>query len=332
MRYDGFARAEGTSGRKPSANPSAISLSVDNDIERLSARGFDCSSPEARYIVERVSMHRLEAYLPVVSDNARAASLVDGQIIEHGDPELKEAHDLITYDRRVQVLILKYTGILEGQFRARYARFMTALHGDMALYDPDLFNRRDKYDDTIAVVTRELARQRGRNKFIGRHIDSRGRVPLGIAIEYLTLGTLSKLYDNTRDRHVVDGIASGFNLNSSKARSWFKTIANVRNICAHFNPYVVRKQIPTTPLPMRECEYPSNSPFYIFPMLDRMLSSDDARTFNDRNLNYSERMIADMAAETTEFSRLYMGTVMALNVPKRFLDTSEGTWTGLGDV
>ena len=39
----GAARAEGTSGRKPSANPSAISLSIDSDIESLSERGFDCS-------------------------------------------------------------------------------------------------------------------------------------------------------------------------------------------------------------------------------------------------------------------------------------------------
>lgn len=162
----GAARAEGTSGRKPSANPSAISLSIDIDIESLSERGFDCSSPEARYVVERVSMHRLEAYLPLVSDNARAISFVDGRIIEHGDPELKEAHDLITYDRRVQVIILKYAGIFEGQFRARYARFMTALHGDMALYDHSLFNRRDKYEASMETVARELARQRGRNKSI----------------------------------------------------------------------------------------------------------------------------------------------------------------------
>lgn len=324
----GAARAEGTSGRKPSANPSAISLSIDSDIESLSERGFDCSSPEARYVVERVSMHRLEAYLPLVSDNARAISFVDGRIIEHGDPELKDAHDLITYDRRVQVIILKYAGIFEGQFRARYARFMTALHGDMALYDHSLFNRRDKYEASMETVARELARQRVRNKSIARHMDSDGMVPLGIAIEYLTLGTLSKLYDNTRDRDVVDGIAMGFNLNSSKARSWFKTIANVRNICAHFNPYVVRRQIPTTPLPMRECEYPSNSPFYIFPMLERMLSSDGAREFNDRNLDYSARMIADMAAETTEFARLYIGTAIDLNVPRRFIDQSVSTWEG----
>ena len=111
----GTARAEGTSGRKPRANPSAISLSIDNDIELLTARGFNCSSPEARYIVERMSMHRLEAYLSIAWNNARAITFRNGKTLHHGDPELKEVHDLITYDRRVQVIILKYAGIFEGR-------------------------------------------------------------------------------------------------------------------------------------------------------------------------------------------------------------------------
>ena len=324
------ARAEGTSGRKSSANPSAISLSIDNDINRLESLGFDCASPEARYIVERVSMHRLDAYLKIVFDNARAVSLHNGEIIEHGDPELKEVHDLITYDRRVQVIILKYAGIFEGQFRAVYSRYMTALHGDMALYDPSLFNRRDKYESAMLTVAKELRRQTSRNKFIKAHMESDGKVPLGVAVEYLTLGTLSKLYDNTKDREVVDGVAGWFNVNSSKARSWFKTIANVRNVCAHFNPYVVRKQIPTTPLPIKGCEYSNNSPFYIFPMLEKMLGSVGAGRFKDRNLDYTARMISDMASETIEFSKLYIATSIALNIPRRFINPSVSTWEGIG--
>ena len=55
-RIDG-ARAEGTSHR--SANPSAVSFSVDLDVSEVEARGFDCSSDEARYVIERIGMHRL---------------------------------------------------------------------------------------------------------------------------------------------------------------------------------------------------------------------------------------------------------------------------------
>lgn len=69
----GAARAESTSGHGPRANSSAISLSIDYDIERLGVRGFGRSSPEARYVVERVTMRRLEAYLLVAWGNARDA-------------------------------------------------------------------------------------------------------------------------------------------------------------------------------------------------------------------------------------------------------------------
>lgn len=324
----GSARAEGTSGRETSANPSAISLSVDDDVRRLTEYGFDCSSPEARYVVERVSMHRLDAYLGIALGNARATSLVDGKIINHGKPQLKEVHDLITYDRRVQTIILKYTGVLESQFRARYARWMSALHGNMALYDPSLFNRRGKYDAAMSSVARELSRQRKRNRSIARAMEEDGRVPIGTAVEYLTLGTISKLFDNTADREIVDGVSRSFSINSAKARSWMRTIADVRNVCAHFNPYVVRKQIPSTPLPMSGCEFPSTNPFYIFPMLHRMLGHDAAKSFADRNLDYQARMLDDMTAETVGFARLYIGTAIDINVPRRFVDSSVTTWCG----
>lgn len=129
---------------------------MDNDIEHLEKRGFDCSSPEARYVVERVTMHRLDAYTTIAWGNARDTTFRDRKLIHHGDPELKEAHDLITYDRRVQSVILKYTGIIESQFRARYSRAMSALHGELALYDPSQFRRRDFWESAMRDASREI--------------------------------------------------------------------------------------------------------------------------------------------------------------------------------
>lgn len=48
-------RAEGGRGNA-AVNPSAILLSIDNDIRRLESRGFDCSSPEARCVTGRVRL------------------------------------------------------------------------------------------------------------------------------------------------------------------------------------------------------------------------------------------------------------------------------------
>ena len=259
------ARAGGTSGLKPSGNPPAISSSIKKDIAYLEKRGFDCSSPEASYVVERVGMHRLEAYLPVAWANARAISFVDGKAVEHGDPPLKEAHDLLTYDRRMQTVILRYIGIVESQFRARYSRAMSALHGDMALYDPALFRKEERWARAMRDASREIARKANMSRAVRGALDAEGKAPVGVAVEYMTLGTLSKLYDNTSDQAVVDWVAHGMNASARELRGWLRTVADVRNVCAHFNPYAVRRQIPTTPLPIRGCELSNRSPFYIFP-------------------------------------------------------------------
>ena len=41
------ARAEGTSSACASGKPSAISISIENDMNRIESMGFDCSSREA---------------------------------------------------------------------------------------------------------------------------------------------------------------------------------------------------------------------------------------------------------------------------------------------
>ena len=54
---------------------------------------------------------------------------------------------------------LKYTGIIESQFRARYSRAMAALHGDMALYDGRLFRRCNLWEAAMVDASREVSRQ-----------------------------------------------------------------------------------------------------------------------------------------------------------------------------
>ena len=237
------ARAGGTSRHDPSGNPPAISSSIKKDIAYLKQRGFDCSSPEAHYVIERVGMHKLEAYLPAAWENSRAISFVDDTTIKHDSPALKEAHDLLTYDRRMQAVILKYIGIVESQFRARYSRAMSSLHGNMALYDPTLFRKEERWARAMQDASREIVRKANVNQSVRHILDTDGKAPISVSVEYMTLGTLSKLYNNTSDQTVINWVAHGMNASARELRGWLRTIADVRNICAHFNPYIVRKQI-----------------------------------------------------------------------------------------
>ena len=206
---------------------------------------------------------------------------------------------------------------------------MAALHGDMALYDGSLFRRTDHWERAMADVTREIGRRTKRGQTT-RQTSEEGdkKTAVGIAVEYMTLGTLSKLYNNTRDRNVTEWVADGMNASTNELRSWLRTIADVRNVRAHLNPYILLRQIPSTPLPIIGCELDNRNPFYIFPLIDVLLGSKETSSMKDRNLDYSARMLADMAAETTGFVRLYIGTAFALKVPRRFIDPSVTSWAG----
>lgn len=61
----------------------------------------------------------------------KALDAIDG----YQDPSIKLAHDLLTFDRRMQVVLLKYIGVFEAQFRAQHLVNMASRHGAHAIRD-----------------------------------------------------------------------------------------------------------------------------------------------------------------------------------------------------
>lgn len=295
-----------------SANSPAILRSVDRDIARLEDQGIDCSPHlAAEYALSSVTIHRLLAYSWFVKRHAHLDK-----------PNIKEIWDVLTFDRRIQSTLLKYIGIFESRFRSIYSRLMSEHGGIFALYDDENFLRRPAYEDTWRKYTSELMRQK-RNGAVRRQLEEHGqKVPIGVAVEYLTLGTLSKFYSNTKSHDVAAACASEFNINKKKMASWLKTLTTVRNCCAHFNPYVVRKQIPSTPLPVKGEEAISRHPLYAAVMLERLLYHDGVDCIHDTNLNFTKRLRIDMLKHVGQFLALFDfsdDVADDLGIPLRYL-------------
>ncbi len=283
----GSDRAEGTSSSNASGNPSAVSYSVPGSYEsfvnELRSQGFtDSDTVEAVFMLERVSYRHMLPYL-------RAAKRISGQ----DKPMIKDAHDLLAFDRRFQAVVFKYIGILEGQLRAQYAHWLEERAGKMALYDAANFFNARHYESSMASLRREA--QRSKDPIIRSFVrsDADGfRLPVRDAVECMTLGTLSKLISNTKVEGVSDTVAAFFGVSRAELTNWTKTVVSVRNTCAHFDPYVVRKEIPSTPIAIRGLDAETRSTFYVVFILGRLLSA--RIRFLDVNLLYSFRLWFDL--------------------------------------
>lgn len=274
-----------------------VILSLDEIIDLIEDQGVDCSPrSHSLYLLKRISYHRLKPYISALK---RYSSL--------SEYHLKQVHDLLTFDRRLSAVTLKYIGIFETQMKARYIQLMGEKHGVFAWYEKDLFWREQIHKDTIKKMTDEIYRQasKGDKNLQEKLLIYDNKLPIWEVAEYISFGTISKLYSNTKDNEVTNEVAHFFNSNKDRLSSWLKTINNTRNICAHFNPYIIRKQIPGIPKADKKIGNNNTSTFFIFKMLESLLASSFTDALYDMNLNYSQRIQDDTYELISKFAFTY---------------------------
>ena len=307
----GLDRAGGTSsgGNAASGNPPAFFFSVDISyapiIDDLASRGFaDARTGETAFMLQRVSRQHMQPYLNV------ALKFPSGDF-----PSVKEAHDILVFDRRLQSVLFKYIGVFETQFRAQYAHLMECESGEMALYDSSLFLRPANYEKSrkhFDVEAERKSKRHGTPEWAASRKND-DRLPVCVGVECMTLGTLSQFYANTRSRRVTDGVAESFGCSKAELSSWARTVCDVRNICAHFDSYVTRRQIPSVPLRIDGLKSDNNVPFHVVYILLSLLSYEGL--FGDMNLLYAERMRREVVQLVRDFSSMYGHLLGPLGIP-----------------
>lgn len=314
-RIDG-ARAEGTSCvDDASGNPSAVLLygheSYDAATDRLRCMGFeDYETAEVRYLLTRVSLVHLSPYLRFVERCETVPQL-----------GVKTANDLLTLDRRFQASLFKYIGLVEAQLKAQYSHWMSSCCGPFSYADASLFHDAAKHREAMASFERE-ARIRLRLPK-----GSEVSLPIDQACEYMTLGTMTKFYANTADNVVANRVAGSFGVTKGDLISWSRTVSNVRNICAHYDSLLVRKQLPTPPLAIRGLDAGGakpTDPFYAALLVIRLLSETGSR-FSDRNLHYADRITGELGEVIDVFAKAHPPLVEELGIPESYRETMERT-------
>lgn len=264
--------AGGTS--RGSGNPPAIPLDSNTTYRRqmslLEADGFlDAQTDFSFALLQRAGYSYARPYLNAIK-RQRDSSLL----------QVRYACNLMSFDRLFQAVIFKYIGIFETQIKARYSRLMEAAYGEYAIYDQTLFLKPEIHKQVLDSYQRESLRGlRTKDSPNGGY----RKIPLQSGIKRITLGTFSKLYANTACSEIAKQTASFFGVSKNELSSLLKTVTAVRNICAHFDSYLVRKQIPSMTKKLRGIDADTRSPFYIVPILLTLLGREIPCEGTNRN-------------------------------------------------
>ncbi len=214
-------------------------------VKLLQQRGMEINDAQsAQFYLRHLNYYRLAAYwLPFEADH-KSHTFKAGTSFE-------QVLNLYVFDRELRLLVLDAIERIEVSVRARWAYEFAHHHGHHAHLDPTLARKRYHWEKNLNQLKGEVARA---DEVFIRHLCqeySDDLPPVWAVCEVMSLGLLSRWYQNMKPLGTRSAIAKTYGVNERTLQSWLHHLSTVRNICAHHSRLWNRELtvLPTIPAP-----------------------------------------------------------------------------------
>lgn len=207
--------------------------------------------PNAPHFLSNISYYRLKGYWWEMQDDFINHHFRNGSFFE-------DAIDLYNFDRHFRLILFNAIERIEIALRTKLIYHLSLAHGAEWYLNPSLFDKQNEFASFVSKIYADMGRSS--EEFMVKHFQNHPteHPESWKGLEVLTLGTLSKLYQNIRHQLPQKSqIATEFGLNNQKyLASWLITMTLIRNIIAHhgrlWNRVIINKYDwpPTTPKPL----------------------------------------------------------------------------------
>lgn len=204
-------------------------VGLPQQIEMLKERGLVIE--DERYASEClhiISYFRLANYLrPMEQDKTTHKFKPESRF--------ENAIGLYYFDKALRTLVFTVIQSIEIALRTRVIHHFSLRYGAFWFMDETLFKDDKIFNNCLHSIKEEL--HRSKEDFILEHFaryDTPLYPPAWKTLEVISFGTLSKLYGNLSDKAVKKQVAEDFTLPQHLyLESWTRSIAVLRNYCAH---------------------------------------------------------------------------------------------------
>lgn len=202
-------------------------FSWKQQVDLLMQRGMGITdSNKAELNIKHLNYYRLSAYwLPFEADH-------EIHLFKPGT-RFEEVLNLYTFDRQLRLIVLDAIEHIEVSIRSAWAYNMARTYGPHAHLNPDLAFNTDYFKKNLELLIKEV--KRSDETFIKhyRNTYSEALPPIWATCEVMSLGQLSRWYNNLKPMQVRKEIANTYNIDESLLASWLQHLSLIRNICAH---------------------------------------------------------------------------------------------------
>lgn len=149
--------------------------------------------------------------------------------------KFENALSLYYFDKELRALIFSAIQSIEIALRTKVIHVFSTNYGPFWFLDENLMRSNKLQQENIMSIRKEL--DRAKEDFIQEHYKKYAAPdmpPAWKTLEVTSFGVLSKLYGNFKDKSVKKKIARSFGVPQHEyLESWMRSIAVLRNCCAH---------------------------------------------------------------------------------------------------
>jgi abortive infection bacteriophage resistance protein len=210
--------------KRPFAKPATT---YAQQIAQLQQRGMVIDDPASTaFYLQHLNYYRLGAYwLPFEADHATHTFRPGTQF--------SQVLNLYVFDRELRLLVLDAIERVEVSVRSQWAYQLAHHHGPHAHLDVALAFKPQRWQINLDKLGQEVARSD--EAFIKHLRDTyvEALPPVWAVCEVMTLGLLSRWYDNLKPMATRRAIAAVYGVDEKVLESWLRHLSLVRNTCAH---------------------------------------------------------------------------------------------------
>ena len=227
---------------------------------------------DAPHFLANISYYRLKGYWWEMQDNRVNHHFVNGSFFE-------DVIDLYNFDRHFRLIVFNAIERIEISLRTKLIYHLSHGYGPEWYLNPSLFDNPKEFALFVSKVYLDMGRSS--EEFMVKHFQNHPteHPESWKSLEVLTLGSLSKLYQNIKHQlPEKNTISREFGLYNQKyLTSWLISITVIRNIIAHhsrlWNRVLINKYDWPTSTPKTLLSYipDNNQRRKIFPLLSAIL-------------------------------------------------------------
>jgi len=241
-------------------------ITISEQVKLLQKRGLIVKDTEqAEKFLKQVNYYRFSGYCLIYESKRH-----------HFKPSVTFEHivRVYKYDQELRDHVLKTLAPIENYFRAHIAYYLSgASNNPFVHYKNDYFRTYSahKFSFNHRKWIENLSKEVKRSKeiFIKHYKNTYTcfpEIPIWVATEIMSLGSLSQLYKGLRNRHQAL-ISKNFSINRGVLLSWLHSITYLRNMCAHHSRILGRELAIKPRLPEKEPLWTSLDCRYLYAML-----------------------------------------------------------------